>query len=432
MGKRWLTSVWRAGWLGAAGLFAAGAAAFAATNPPIYVTIVMHSEQGSPYHSNPILFEANRTNLYRFAKGLSEIGAKFNFQSDWTFLAGVTNFDFGARPETGGTNIVAWMQNDLGFEIDPHNHVGGSVYNYADVAALAAACGAKPTALVGGFVAYPPESNEWPTLQGTLTGAVFAAFTWTPRALWGASSKNHADDTNLWFSGVYCPAGTNAFWTHAAGNLPIVGGYGGRNEVFLNLDRLLARRDLGLLCTGSLYTVNLMANMSAMDDAYIANFLARASFYTNVPNLRFVTLGQLTNVWATEYGAAPFYYPWEMDRDVDADEMDDGWEVTNFCGIAEAGAGSDFDEDRQSDRDEYVAGTSPTDSGARFELIAENGRGETVWTAVTGRIYEVEVEAGGVWTTAGYCVTGAAPLHVWTNPFIAPTSSWCRVRARMP
>lgn len=424
MVMRWTAVLAGGGWLVVAPF------AGAETSTPIHVTIVMHSEQGSAYHSNSNLFELNRTNLFRFALGLFQRGVKFNFQSDWTFLAGVTNFDHG-HPETGGTNIIAWMQNDLGFEIDPHNHAEQSEYNYADVAALVAACGADPTALVGGFIGYPPEDNEWPALQRTITGAVFTAYSWTPGALWGASSKSHVDDTNLWFSGVYSPAGTNDFWTHAPGNPPLVGGYGEKNEAFTNLDLLLARRDAGLLCPGSLYTVNLMAYMGEMNPASILAFHENVSRYTNVPNVRFATLGQLTNVWATEYGAEPFYFPWELDRDVDGDGMNDGWEVTNFCGITEAGAGSDADVDGQSDGDEYVAGTSPTNAGDRFKLIAANGRGLAIWTAVTGRIYTVEMEVGAGWTPVGYCVTGAAPLHVWTNSF-AVSNSWCWVRATMP
>jgi hypothetical protein len=343
----------------------------------------------------------------------------------------VTNYD-GGHPETGGTNVIAWMQDDLGFEIDPHNHAAQSEYNLADVAALVAECGAEPTGVVGGFIAYPPESNEWSMLQGPLTGAVHTAYTWTPRVLWGAATKGHDEhETNLWFSGIYCPAGTNDFWTHAPGHLPLVGGYGGKAQVFSNLDLLLARRDAGELCTGSLYTVNFMANMGEMDGAYILDFLDNVSRYTNVPNVRFVTIGELTNVWAAEYGGDPSHLPWRLTEDLDGDGMNDGWEVTNFCGISAADGESDGDGDGQADRDEYVAGTDPGDAGDRFELIGANGRGLAVWTAVTGRMYTVEVDGGAGWVPTGYSVTGAAPLHVWTNLFFTP-HSWCRVRVEMP
>ena len=404
----------------------------AETSTPIHVTIVMHSEQGSDYQSNSNLFELNRTNLFRFALGLFQRGAKFNFQSDWTFLAGVTNFDHG-HPETGGTNIIVWMQDDLGFEIDPHNHMSASEYNYADVAALISACGASPTTVAGGFIALPPESNEWPLLQQTITGAVYTATTWRAGSLWGSGTAAHAgmDQTNLYFSGIYCPRDVEHFYAHQAGHPPLVGGYGGKYPTFTNLDMLIAFRDAGLLCTGKLYTVNLMANMGAMNLAYTLDFLARLDSYAGVPNLRFVGLSQLTNLWAADYGSEPSYLPWIQTNDYDGDGMIDGWEVTNFCGIVAADGTGDFDGDRQPDRDEYVAGTSPTNAGDRFKLIAANGRGLAIWTAVTGRIYEVEVAEGGGWTAAGYCVTGAAPLHVWTNP-LAASNSWCRVRATMP
>jgi hypothetical protein len=209
------------------------------------------------------------------------------------------------------------------------------------------------------------------------------------------------------------------------------GGYGGKAQVFSNLDLLLARRDAGELCTGSLYTVNFMANMGEMDGAYILDFLDNVSRYTNVPNVRFVTIGELTNVWAAEYGGDPSHLPWRLTEDLDGDGMNDGWEVTNFCGISAADGESDGDGDGQADRDEYVAGTDPGDAGDRFELIGANGRGLAVWTAVTGRMYTVEVDGGAGWVPTGYSVTGAAPLHVWTNLFFTP-HSWCRVRVEMP
>jgi hypothetical protein len=417
-----------AAWLAGGGALAA----FAQTSTPIYVTIVMHSEQGTHYESNAILFEINRTNLFDFARGLFVRGAMFNFQSDWTFLAGVTNFDPG-HPETGGTNIIAWMQDDLGFEIDPHNHSNQSEYNCADVAALISACGARPTTVAGGFIALPPESNEWPLLQQTITGAVYTATTWRAGSLWGSGTAAHAgpDQTNLYFSGIYCPQDVEHFYVHQPGNPPVVGGYGGRDDAFTNLDRLIALRDAGQLCTGKLYTVNLMANMGAMDPAYTLDFLAHLDSYAGVPNLRFVGLSQLTNLWATDYGSEPSYLPWSQTNDYDEDGMIDGWEVTNFCGIVAADGTGDFDGDRQSDGDEYVAGTSPTNESERFELMLARWQGEVAWTAVTGRVYEVEMDSGVGWTSASYCVTGSAPLEVWTNT-IETTSVWFRVRATRP
>ena len=227
--------------------FCVSSGAMAQTSVPIHVTIVMHSEQTVEYHENPLLFELSRTNLYRFSSLIAQRVVMFNFQSDWTFLAAVTNYDAAGRPETGGTNIVAWLERDLGFEIDPHNHINQSEYNYADVAALIALCGATPTPVAGGFVAWPPASNELHIFQGSFTGAVYTAFTWRAGTLWGGASLGHRNETNLWFSGVYAPRDGTNWQSHQDGNLPLVGGYGGREVAWTNLDRLLALRDAGQL-----------------------------------------------------------------------------------------------------------------------------------------------------------------------------------------
>jgi hypothetical protein len=336
------------------------------TSIPIYVTIVMHSEQGARYDQLPALFETARTNVYLFASLLAQRGVQFDFQSDWTFLAGVTNYDTAGRPETGGTNIVKWMERDLGFAIDPHNHVGESIYNYADVAALIALCGATPTPVAGGFIAFPVTNSEWELFQQTITGAVYTATTWTPGALWGAGSANHSLDTNLWFSGVYCPRDGTNYWQHQDGNLPEIGGYGGRYQIWTNLDMLLSLRDAGLLCTGSLYTCNQMVNMGSLNTAYITNFDAQLQIHTNKPNLHWVNLVQLTNIWAVHYNRRPSRLPWATTNDLDADGIVDGWEVTNFCGTCESDGASDTDADDWTDLEEFIADTQPTNAASGF------------------------------------------------------------------
>jgi hypothetical protein len=401
--------------------------ALAQTSVPIHVTIVMHSEQTAAYQNNPVLFETSRTNLYRFASLLTQHGVMFNFQSDWTFLAAVTNFDAAGRVETGGTNIIAWMERDLGFEIDPHNHINQSIYTYADVAALIAACGATPTPVAGGFIAWPPASNELHVFQGTLTGAVHTAVTWRAGTLWGGASHGHRNETNLWFSGVYSPRDGTNWWQHQDDNLPLVGGYGGREVAWTNLARLLAMRTAGQLCTGTLYSCNIMVNMSELNAPFILAFDAQLRSYTNEPNLRWVGINQLTNLWAAEYAQRAAYLPWSPTNDLDADGLVDGWELTNFCGIAASDGSLDFDADGQIDADEYGAGTSPTNDADFFALVDGNERVIT-WRTVPGRTYIVDADAGAGWTPV-HTATAVGVWRSWTNPLPA-THIWHRVRVQ--
>jgi hypothetical protein len=401
----------------------------AQTSVPIHVTIVMHSEQATHYETNPALFESNRTNLYRFAQTLAQRAVMFNFQSDWTFLAGVTNYDRLGRSETGGTNIIAWMQRDLGFEIDPHNHISQSIYNYADVAALIALCGADPSPITGGYIAAPTASNEWPFLQSTITGNVYTSYAWTPGTLWGGGSGNHVDETNLWFSGVYAPRDATNYFEHAAGNMPLVGGYGGRTVAWTNLNQLLAMRTSGQLCEGRMYTVNLMVNMGSITPTFILQFDQQLQLYTNIPNIRWVGISQITNIWATEYAAAPNYLPFSLTNDVDGDALIDGWEVTNFCAITSTDGMSDGDFDDQSDREEYVAGTSPTNDYDYFAVEDINAT-EVSWYSVSGRRYVLEENAGAGWTSV-YEAVATTALMIWTNN-IPNTDVWYRLNVSMP
>ncbi|MCO5045700.1 MAG: hypothetical protein M9963_06935 [Kiritimatiellae bacterium] len=362
------------------------------TSIPIFVTVVTHTEQTTRYDLLPAAFESARTNTYLFASMLAEHGVQYDFQSDWTFLAAVTNFDKTGHAETGGTNIVKWIE-DLGFSIDPHNHVGQSSYNSADLAALITLCGATPSPVVGGFLAYPITNSQWALYQHTMTGAVYTATTWTAGTMWGGGSGSHSLDTNTWFSGVYCPRDATNYWQHKDGNLPDIGTYGGRYQAWTNLDMLLAMRSAGLLCTGSIYTCTIMAHVTDLTPAYIADFDAQLQDYTNRPNIRWVNLVQLTNIWATEYGRRPSRLPWVLTNDYDADGIIDGWEVSNFCGTCEIDGTQDDDGDGWSDSEEFTADTQPTNSSSAYSnnwSAVEDYSILDIYNSSAGRLYTVE------------------------------------------
>lgn len=388
---------------------------------PIHITIVMHNEQGVRYDLNPFLFEANRTNLFLFAHMLARRGVKFDFQSDWTFLTAVTNFDRVGRPETGGTNIVTWMERDLGFAIDPHNHADESTYNAADVAELIRRCGATPSGVVGGYITLPVTNSEWHLFQQPMTGAVYTASVWTAGILWGGGSGNHVLDTNTWFSGVYAPRDATNYWQHLDDHLPRVGGYGGRFQIWTNIDLLIAMRDAGRLCTGSLYTCNQMVNMSSLNTAYLTNFEAQLQLYTNKPGLRWVTISAITNIWATEYGRRPVALPWALTNDFDADGMNDGWEVTNFCGVCESDGTGDTDSDEWTDAEEYIAATQPTNSASAFSNDWNLADPDFLMVGIpassAARRYSIEVASNllsGIWNPVITNVPGNGGLLQFT------------------
>jgi Tol biopolymer transport system component len=82
--------------------------------------------------------------------------------------------------------------------------------------------------------------------------------------------------------------------------------------------------------------------------------------------------------------------------DLDADQIDDNWEMAYFGDLSRDGTG-DFDGDGQSDRQEFLAATDPTNQQSVFtvfSITAGNGGAVTlVWAAVPGRIYQLQSRA---------------------------------------
>jgi len=79
--------------------------------------------------------------------------------------------------------------------------------------------------------------------------------------------------------------------------------------------------------------------------------------------------------------------------DTDGDGLDDDWEMTYFSDLTRDGAG-DFDSDGQTDRDEFLAGTNPTNYTSLLRvmtLTSSSGGNKTIlWSAVAGRTYRAQ------------------------------------------
>jgi Tol biopolymer transport system component len=81
--------------------------------------------------------------------------------------------------------------------------------------------------------------------------------------------------------------------------------------------------------------------------------------------------------------------------DSDGDGMDDDWEMAYFQTLARNGSG-DFDNDAQTDLEEFRAGTDPTNQGSIFHALTVTrvGGATTVfWNGSPGIIYRVEFKA---------------------------------------
>jgi Tol biopolymer transport system component len=97
--------------------------------------------------------------------------------------------------------------------------------------------------------------------------------------------------------------------------------------------------------------------------------------------------------------------------DSDNDGMDDDWEVAHFDNLSRDGT-DDADGDGQTDRQEFISGTDPTNAGSvlRVLTITPMGGGSTtvVWSAVPNQNYVVQYKdslAAANWTNASGVIT---------------------------
>jgi hypothetical protein len=225
--------------------------------------------------------------------------------------------------------------------------------------------------------------------------------------------------SNLWYSGCRRVRDKDHYFEHSpTGRLVAIGGYGEIENRWTNLNVLIALRAAGRLCTNKLYTCLIMNNQPEFTPAYIAAFDAALKSYTNVPNLRWTGITNTVRVWQADYAGEPSILPYYLNHDVDEDGLDDGWEVTNNCDISWSTGAGDWDGDGQTDRDEYVAATSPVDAASLFVVtaITNTTAGPVIqWASAPGRSYRVDTGTlTGGWSEV-YSVGGSGAALSFTN-----------------
>lgn len=177
-----------------------------ATGQQVRFALTMHSETTGGGGTSGIPFTPNFTSvststltyvqwreaLIHFAKQCQARNLPWQFQSDYNFLEGVRRFEVrggltGAQimngtysnaalsaytyggvttsTNTGGKNVLKYLHETLGVNLDPHSHETNPAYNYADVAWLIdVGCDTDVTQVVGGHVCDPTSSKyqNWP------------------------------------------------------------------------------------------------------------------------------------------------------------------------------------------------------------------------------------------------------------------------------
>jgi hypothetical protein len=231
---------------------------------------------------------------------------------------------------TGGVNVLRWMVETMGVEVDPHGHV--ATYNYADLAYLIEALGVTPSGTIAGVTIYEcgtlPGTMEWidwtsvVELQsdGTIRGRVYPDAVWTPNRLHGGAMAGHDYDDAT--SGVWnCGAG-DEFHTHQwTGQVTVIGAGYGDDQTMVGPDaeysdagyinELAEKLASGELPPGRLYTASVIVrDAPSTADVPDTNAALEAFLDTLEPlvasgQVIYATLGEVHALWQTTYGSLP-------------------------------------------------------------------------------------------------------------------------------
>lgn len=322
--------------------------------------IVVHSEQpgGGGTSGVPVTPNFNATGptakttyvlwreaLLSFAGMCAARTLAWQFQTDLNFAEGVARYEVSGgaaydaaisngtfvydsatgatSTNTGGVNVVKYLHDHYGVNLDPHSHESSSIvpYNYADVAyQIDEKLNTDITSVVGGHVYDPTSSGyqDWPKfiedrdgngLNDGLACQKFAsiapAYRWKPVMLMGAGSLAHSADLSL--SGMWRPQDANHFTTESAtGAIAAIGNWG---QDLHEQDRFLRLVEDGTLpdASNKLWTLGRVLNHRDFAQSGYLNTTAAAVLDT-IKHWRDAGRFQVKTLQATydEWMSAPF------------------------------------------------------------------------------------------------------------------------------
>jgi len=269
---------------------------------PVYVSIVLHYEE-SFVQTKPYFFQ-QRNDLIDLAQYLREQDITLNLGPDWAFMTAIQSFEDDAmRAETGGKNILRYISEDLGHEIDPHAQE--HAYNYADVAYMISELGIEPSNIASGLVVDPPKDSKYDYLCSAIEADHFN-YTWQAEWLWGDATSGHVNDTSA--SGIWRPANQFNFYQNDDGApLPCIGKY--TNDIEGVYD-LIERISNGAIEPGHMYTAAIFISQGDVAEMLqeLQSNMAVLKQYEASGQLRFVSLQEAGEIWLAEYSGKGYLY----------------------------------------------------------------------------------------------------------------------------
>ncbi|MEO8087041.1 MAG: T9SS type A sorting domain-containing protein [Bacteroidota bacterium] len=179
--------------------------------PKIHFNFISHNEETAQWNATQY-YNANRLKLITLANYFQANGITWNMQSDWRYLTGVLTKETTAlMMSTNNKNILRWLYEDKGVEMDPHAHE--STYLYPDVVNLMDSIGLPESKLMGGTIYNDSNGvNVWTNLVNGQYGIIFPNKFWQPDYMMGGGTPNHVND--LKYFGFWNPMDTAHYLVH--------------------------------------------------------------------------------------------------------------------------------------------------------------------------------------------------------------------------
>lgn len=339
--------------------------------PLVYLDFVTHNEETAQWNLTPF-YTMNRARLLTLAEHFQSNGITWNMQSDWVYLTNVLSQETPALiATTGNKNILRWMYEDLGVEMDPHAHE--SQYIYPDVAHLMDSIGLPESKVMGGTIHNDNNGmNVWMNLVDGQYGLVFPDAFWRPDYMMGGGTPNHVND--LKYYGFWNPQDTANYLTHdPSSHLRHIGvGCSIKIQdtssvayVVGQVQELVDRVQSGVYPPDGFYLQSIFFEQASLNNMAFYNKVVEIADAVNVivdsGVTQWKTFKQAYTIWETDYNAQ--FFQWE-------------------CGQIATGLGTDHDTGSpavQSTFTDHIRLISATGS-ERYELCSSLG--QVLWSGL--------------------------------------------------
>jgi len=285
--------------------------------PIVYFDFVTHNEETFQWNV-PNFYSANRTKLVSLSNYFHTNGITWNMQSDWVYLNNVIMQDTTFFPITGNKNILRWMHEDKGIEMDPHAHE--SQYIYPDVVHLMDSIGLPESKVIGGTIYNDSNGvNIWTNLVNGQYGIIYPNQFWKPDYMMGGGTPNHVDDIK--YFGIWNPQSPSAYLTHDTATHIRHLGVGCTikiwdtstvAEVVAQINDVVDKVQSGQYPSNGFYLQSIFFEQASLNDLAFYNRVIEIADSANAivasGVAQWKTFTQVTTEWETAYNAQMFQW----------------------------------------------------------------------------------------------------------------------------